>query len=125
MRRPIGLLVTMTACVSACGGGSGVSGAGTASYAVGGTVAGLAGAGLVLQVNGGGNLPISADGAFKFAAAFAGGSGYAVTVVTQPSSPAQYCAVAGGSGTVGTTDVSTVKVTCVASRFTVLAHQPP
>ena len=37
------------------------------SFAIGGTVSGLVGSGLVLQNNGGGDLPVAADGSFTFA----------------------------------------------------------
>jgi unsaturated chondroitin disaccharide hydrolase len=84
----------------------------TSSYTVGGTVAGLAGTGLVLQNNGGNNLPVSANGGFTFGTPVASGGAYAVTVLTQPTSPAQTCAVTGGAGTVGSANVTNVAVTC-------------
>ena len=68
---------------------------------------GLAGSGLVLQNNGGDNLPIAADGAFTFPDA-AGGSPYNVTVAGQPSNPTQICTVTNGSGTVGSGNVTNV-----------------
>lgn len=80
---------------------------------------GVRGTGLVLQNNAGDDLPIAADGSFKFPTTVVVGGAYAVTVKTQPSAPAQTCTVAKGTGTVGATDVSSVEVTCAATAFTV------
>lgn len=81
------------------------------TYTVGGTVSGLTGS-VVLQNNGAGNLALSANGAFSFAAPQASTSAYVVTVLTQPAG--QTCVVANGAGTVGTANVSNVGVTCSA-----------
>lgn len=80
-------------------------------YIVGGSVSGLTGSGLTLQLNGANDLPIAADGAFQFPA-MADGSSYAVTVSTQPSNPEQKCTVSNGSGTLASSDISSVQVTC-------------
>src|SRR6185312_6768358 len=72
----------------------------TDKFTIGGTVAGLAGSGLVLRNNGGDNLAVSASGAFTFATSLPSGGTYAVTVQTQPSGPVQSCTVSGGNGTV-------------------------
>lgn len=85
----------------------------TNSYTVGGTVSGLAGTGLQLQINAGEILGIGADGVFTFAAPLADGSDYAVTVLTQPSEPDQACEVSDGNGTISGADISNVDVTCV------------
>ena len=81
-------------------------------YTVGGTVSGLNGSGLVLRNNGGNDLSISTNGAFTFGTPIASGNTYAVTVGTAPSAPAQNCAIANGSGTVGAGNVTNVAVTC-------------
>lgn len=81
-------------------------------YAVGGSVSGLSGSGLTLQLNGGSPLPVSANGAFAFPP-ITDGSAYSVTVATQPTGPAQICTVANGAGTLAGADVSNVAVTCV------------
>jgi hypothetical protein len=75
-------------------------------------VAGLIGSGLVLQNNGGDNLPITQNGPFVFATPIASGQNYSVSVLTQPASPAQNCGVTSGSGSVGSQDVTTVAVAC-------------
>jgi len=85
---------------------------GQPTYTIGGTVSGLAGSGLVLQQNGGDNLPISADGSFTFPTPVEDGATYSVTVFAQPGNPAQTCTVANGSGTVSGANVDTVAVTC-------------
>lgn len=89
------------------------------TYAIGGSVSGLLGQGLVLQNNGGDDLTQNADGTFAFATKLGGGAAYAVTVKTQPTTPSQTCAVANGTGTVGAADVSNVAVTCTTDTFTV------
>jgi uncharacterized repeat protein (TIGR03803 family) len=90
----------------------------TSSYTVGATVQGLLGTGLVLQLNGGNNLSIAANGTVSFSGAVASGTRYAVAVQTQPVSPAQVCSVTSSSGTVGTGNV-TVAVICAATGYTV------
>jgi hypothetical protein len=88
------------------------------AYSVGGTVTGLAGAGLVLQLDGGSDLPIGTDGAFAFPP-IDNGSTYDVTVLTQPSNPMQTCTVSNGSGTLSGTDVTDVAVACTTNNYTV------
>ena len=81
------------------------------SYAIGGTVTGLAsGASLVLQDNGGDNLALTADGWFYFSQNVTAGSGYGVTVLTQPNQ--ETCTVANGSGVMGGSNVTNVAVSC-------------
>ncbi len=82
------------------------------SYAIGGTVAGLEGAGLILQLNGGGDLPITANGSFVFTTPLDFGSTYAVTVAQQPGEPAQICSVEQGAGEVEDT-VTNIQVSCI------------
>ena len=86
-----------------------------ATYTIGGTVTGLTSAGLVLQDNGGNNLPVSAGTtSFTFSTAIASGGTYSVTVLTQPSNPTQTCgASAGGSGAVASANVTSVVVSCI------------
>ena len=88
------------------------------SYVIGGSVSGLTGSGLVLQQNGGDDLPVAADGSFAFATPVIDGGNYSVTVSVQPVD--QTCVVANGSGTVDGADVENVAVTCttgVADRL--------
>jgi hypothetical protein len=103
--------------LSACGGAGGdpaqAPPPSQPTHAVGGTVTGLAGTGLVLQLNGGGDLTLGASAsAFKFPVQLAEGTAYGVTVLGQPTNPPQRCDVSGGAGTVGGADVASVAVTC-------------
>src|SRR6266481_3860577 len=84
----------------------------TGTEAIGVTVAGLTGTGLVLQ-NGTEFLTITGTtttSQFKTAIPF--GQTYNVTVSTQPTSPAQTCTVTNGSGTSTAGVAITVQVTC-------------
>jgi hypothetical protein len=81
-------------------------------YAVGGFVSGLVGSGLVLRNGGGDDLAVLGPGSFAFATALATGATYSVTVAQQPTSPAQTCTVYGGTGTVATSAVASVWVSC-------------
>jgi hypothetical protein len=88
------------------------------TFAVGGTVSGLAGGGtLVLQNNGGDDKTITADGVYAFATPVPSGGAYAVTVLSKPAS--QTCTVSNGSGTVATSPVTDANVSCAVSTFTV------
>jgi hypothetical protein len=91
----------------------------TDSFAVGGSVTGLQGTGLVLQNNGGDNLAIVANGEFTFATPLQSDRNYDVTVLTQPSQPAQDCTVARGRGRVGSADVRDIRITCAPKTFTI------
>ena len=84
-----------------------------ATFALGGTVTGLAGSGLVLQTAAGDRLQPAGNGAFVFAARLGDASGYSVSVATQPGNPVQLCTVTGGSGTVAGSDVTSIAVDCV------------
>jgi hypothetical protein len=87
------------------------------TYGVGGSVAGLTTAGLVLANGSDTASPAAGATSFTFATALATGSGYAVTVQTQPANAT--CVVSGGSGTVGAAAVTGVAVTCTPLAFTV------
>ena len=86
------------------------------SYTVGGSVSGLSGT-VVLQDNGGDNLPLSANGTFTFATALAGGTAYNVTVKTNPAG--QTCTVSNGSGTIASANITNVTITCATGNTTV------
>jgi len=87
-------------------------------FTLGGTVSGLAGTGLVLQNNGANSSPVNANGVFALSAAVARNSTYNVTVLTQPSNPAQTCVVSNGSGTV-TANVTSIQVVCTTIAYTI------
>lgn len=87
----------------------------TNSFTVGGTVSGLTGT-VVLQNNGADSTIISSNGGFTFATPVAEGSPYNVTVLTQPAG--QTCGISNGSGTMGSSNVTNVNVTCSADATT-------
>ena len=97
---------------------------GGAKYTVGGTVTGLTGSGLVLELNGGDGLTFNASGSFVFGTRLANNDAYAVTVATQPSNPSQTCTVHNGSGTINKTSVTNVTVSCTqVGRFAYIANR--
>jgi uncharacterized repeat protein (TIGR03803 family) len=97
--------------LAACGSGSSSPPPPPTTYTVGGTVSGLSGTGLVLQDNGANNLSISQNGSFTFTAPVNNGLSYNVTVVSQPSSPAQNCVVTSGGGR-SSVNITSVQVAC-------------
>jgi uncharacterized delta-60 repeat protein len=83
------------------------------AFAVGGTIAGLAGSGLVLEnAIGGERLPVSGS-TFTFVRLTPSRVEYDVRVATQPANPAQVCTVANARGTMASAPVTNVAVTCV------------
>ncbi len=94
-----------------------------APHHVSGTVTGLAGSGLVLQLNGGGDLAVAGNGSFTFDGTLSYGDTYAITVAQQPTQPAQICSVTNdGSGTVAGADIGDVAVNCVTRTWNVATH---
>ena len=84
------------------------------TFTVGGTISGLTASGLVLQDNGGDNLTVAANATtFTFATPVATGAPYAVTVLTQPTGLT--CTLTNGSGTVATSNVTSVAIACAAA----------
>lgn len=87
---------------------------------VGGSISGLPGSGLILQLNGANDLAVSANGKFNFPKALAKGSAYSVTVKASPSSPIkQTCTVGQGSGNIAGAPVNNVAITCVTNSYAV------
>ena len=116
------LLAIAAGSLNACGGGGsgGSTSPPTSSYTVGGSVTGLAGSGLVLQLNGGSNLAVAAKASnFSFSATLPSGTAYAVSVMTQPSNPAQSCTVSGASGTITSANVTAVMISCKTDTYQV------
>jgi hypothetical protein len=88
------------------------------AYLIGGVIAGLNAPGLVLQNNGGDDLAIDADATeFGFATKVAAGSGYQVTVLTQPVGLT--CSVGQGSGANIAADIDTIQIHCGADTYTI------
>lgn len=84
----------------------------SSEYTVGGTVTGLSGSGLILELNDGSELPIEANGAFTFPGSLSSGTAYNVAIKSQPAVRREICAVTNGSGMVGVTDIGNILVNC-------------
>ncbi|MHB8875294.1 MAG: hypothetical protein ACYC8T_16535 [Myxococcaceae bacterium] len=85
--------------------------------AVGGSVTGLTGTGLVLHNSDGTDLALAA-GATSYHFDVPSNGSYAVTVKSQPTNPVQVCAVSNPTGTVAGAPVTNVQVTCTTALFT-------
>ena len=88
----------------------------TNTYTVGGTVSGLSGT-VTLQNNSANSTSISSNSSFTFSTPVAEGSSYNVTVQTQPTE--QTCTVTNGSGTIGSSNVTNVGVSCATNNTTI------
>ena len=104
------------ALITSCGGGSSSSGSSssptpsTTGITVGGTVTGLSGS-VILQNNGGDTITVTGNGTFTFPTALASGKQYAVSTTT--TSPNYYaCSITNGTGTVASSNVTNVAVSC-------------
>jgi hypothetical protein len=118
------LMATLIAGLAACGESEKVTPrpppAPAVQLTVGGTVSGLAGGEVVLQLNDGEELTVNTDGKFKFPKALTKGAAYAVTVKTSPALPVkQTCTVGQGSGSIAGTVVGNVAVACTTNTYAV------
>jgi hypothetical protein len=93
------------------------SGGAQQGFTVGGTISGLDGNGLVLQLNDGNDLGVANDGSFTFTAELADATAYTVKVLTQPSDPSQTCTIGSGTGTIAGANVTNVAITCATGAF--------
>jgi hypothetical protein len=91
----------------------------TDRFVVGGSVSGLAGAGLRLQDRSGDALAVNANGMFQLPRTMPSGVAYDVQVIAQPQAPGQLCSVASGAGTIADAAVMSIRVTCVMQTFSV------
>jgi hypothetical protein len=123
----VGVLLLGATILVACrgGGGGGTTVPTLTTYSVGGTVSGLSGA-LVLQNNGANDLTLAANGPFAFPIALSSGTSYAVTIRSQPGTPSltQNCTVSGGTGTIASTNVTSVAILCTTTMINGLAVPP-
>jgi hypothetical protein len=99
--------------LAGCGGGTSSTPSPGATYTIGGTITGLTAGGLVLTNGGQTASPAAGATSFSFPTAIASGSGYSVTVQTQPTG--ETCSVGSGSGTVGSSNVTSVTISCAAN----------
>ena len=58
-------------------------------------------------------------GSFTFDTPLTDGTGYSVTVQTQPANLSQICSVSSGIGTLAGLDISNVSISCVTNTFTI------
>ena len=82
------------------------------AFTVGGSITGLTGSGLILQLENSDQLPITKNGHFNFPSTFPSGNSYRVTIIEQPQQPAQNCLISNDSGVIENTDIDTVNVAC-------------
>lgn len=107
------LFVVLLLSLVGCGSGILPADEQATTFTIGGDVNGLQGSGLALQNNGMDTLLITSNGTFSFVTALESGQGYSVSVSQQPSSPQQVCTVQNGSGSIGTTSVANIQVSCL------------
>jgi 6-phosphogluconolactonase (cycloisomerase 2 family) len=84
----------------------------TDKYSVGGSVSGLTGTGLVLQLNGAQDLPVSSDGSFLFPSPLLSGQSYNVTVSSQTATHREVCSARNATGSGTTTNITSVRIEC-------------
>jgi hypothetical protein len=94
----------------------------TDTYAIGGTISGLAGGSVKLQNAGGDDLLVNANGPIAFATPLPTGAPYDVAVVDQPTNPNQTCVVTNGAGNVAAANVSDVQVVCSTTTYAIAVH---
>ena len=88
------------------------------TYEIGGAISGLTTSGLTLEDNGGDALAVPANAtSFQFNDPVSAGGAYDVTITTQPAG--LVCSVGYGAGSDLQANVSTVKVTCAPTAFTI------
>ena len=85
----------------------------TTEFSIGGTVIGLNGSGLQLQLNGGAAFGIAANGPYTFPTSLPNGTPYTVTIAQNPVGPTQICALSNSVGIVSGANVTNVEVSCV------------
>ena len=95
------------------------------NYAVGGSVSGLNGSAVTLQlaVTGGASQAVApnSNGSFSFPNTVAYGSSYTASVIEQPVSPARTCSISNTTGQVPVGGVNNIAVSCQAVFRTVTA----
>lgn len=91
-------------------------------YEISGTLSGLVGQ-VVISNNGYSDIGIFGNGSFKFSKKMPSGGTYDIKVKTPPAT--QYCAIANGSGTIGTAPVTNVTVTCTKSYVQTILDAMP
>jgi N-acetylneuraminic acid mutarotase len=103
----------LAACSSSHSGGNGA----TTMLTVGGSVTGLVLGTSVELADNGTTATITANGSYSFTATFISGTSYDVTVSQQPAGA--NCVVTNGSGTIGTSNIANILVTCTPNNYTI------
>ncbi len=93
-----------------------------ALYTIGGTVSGLLGTGLRLQLNDGEELSIESDGSFTFETALTTASSFTANVVSEPRCPQRYCEISNSQGTVNDAHITDLLVSCAEPTFRLVSH---
>ena len=108
--------------LTACGWGGGGSSTGSQTYGIAGYVTGLnPWMSLTLLNNGADADTVPTNGMFLFSSTLATGAAYAITVGSQPLH--QTCTVTNGTGTVGSSNVTNIAVTCTTGpQFAYVAN---
>jgi hypothetical protein len=122
-RRAVGAAwFLITAALAGCGSDDGSGGGGSSpapTYTIGGSISGLSAGGLVLANGTDTVSPASGAASFTLPTAHVAGTSYAVTVQSQPAGLTCAVAAAGGSGTIGTANVTSVQVSCTADTYSI------
>jgi 6-phosphogluconolactonase (cycloisomerase 2 family) len=90
----------------------------TTDDTVGGTVTGVQGSGMVLQMSDGSTITIAANGTFTFPVSVTPGTAYAISVLTVPTQPYQDCTILNGSGTTGDVNIGNITISCQTNTNT-------
>ncbi len=96
---------------------SGGAKAAPAIYNVGGSISGLTASGLSLGVSGNSVTVAAGASTFQLPNPFVTGAAYTVGVLAQPQG--QSCSVAAGTGTIGSTAITSVQVTCSVNSYSI------
>ena len=89
------------------------------THTIGGSVSGLKGSGLALQLNGDTALPINTDGNFTFATPLADGATYEVSISSHPVNLNQTCTLSNASGTLSGADITNIGVECTTITYSI------
>ena len=90
------------------------------TYAIGGGVSGLNDGEAVVLQNGNDRVTVTSTNPYFVLDRAPSGAAYAVTIATMP--PGQSCELSGASGTVGRSDVGTVRVLCTTLSYPLGGH---
>jgi hypothetical protein len=114
MKTPFPFAIRVTA-AALLAGLAGCGGSSVTNVSVSGTITGLTAANLILT-DGYATLPVAVNStSFKFPTRLNEGYGYTVSIYNQPDQ--ETCTVANGTGTIGTSDVTNVAITCAPNKL--------